>query len=143
MDAQESLRLYGENQVAVIPHAIRNITLAEFAKYNGSVQEYIKATTRHHGAEHNGLDRTTLKRKWAASQEEANAAAGPSGSRDMESSRGLKSGAWHVSFSSCSVSMTPSSSYRYDYAPEETELRCYIQRSEATFCRTQDAGNGA
>jgi len=46
------------------------------------------------GTGQNGMDRTTLKRKWAASQEEANAAAGPStgaASRDAESSRRLKS----------------------------------------------------
>lgn len=98
MDAQDELRLRGESHIGRIPRAVRNITLAEFAKYNGSVQEYIKATTRDARTEQNGIDRTTLKRKWAASQEEANAAAGPSGSRDAESSRGLKSGAWHVSF---------------------------------------------
>ena len=74
-----------------MPRPMRNLTLAEFAKYNGSMREYLKATTRHHDTE--GLDRTTLKRKWAASQEETNAAAGPSGARDAESSRGLKSGA--------------------------------------------------
>ena len=121
---------------------MRNITIAEFAKYNGSVQEYLRATTRHYGTEHNGIDRTTLKRKWAASQEEANAAAGPSGSRDIESSRGLKSGAWRVPFSPWAVLSRQSSSYYFSYAQEETQLCHYVQQSKAAFCCTQDTGNG-
>ncbi|TFY59287.1 hypothetical protein EVJ58_g5875 [Rhodofomes roseus] len=69
--------------------------MQDFAKYRGNVQECVKAMARDAlGTEQKGIDRITLKRKWAASQEEANAAAGPSsgtGSKDAESSRGLKS----------------------------------------------------
>ncbi|KZT73936.1 hypothetical protein DAEQUDRAFT_702982 [Daedalea quercina L-15889] len=94
-DALDNLRLRGESQISRIPRVVRDITLAEFAKYNGNVQECVKAMARDAlGTDQNGMDRTTLKRKWAVSQEEANAVAGPSsgaGLRDVESSRGFKS----------------------------------------------------
>lgn len=116
VDAQDQLRIHGESLIGRLPRAVRNITLAEFAKYKGDVQDYIKATKRDARTEQTGIDRTTLKRKWVASQEEVNAAAGPSGSRDAESSRGLKSGAWHVSFVVLVALMNRPSAYYRGYA---------------------------
>ncbi|KAH9936179.1 uncharacterized protein B0H18DRAFT_1113612 [Fomitopsis serialis] len=117
-DSLENFRLRHEGQISRIPRVVRDITLKEFAKYNGNVQECVKAMARDAlGTGQNGMDRTALKRKWAASQEEANAAAGPStgaGSRDAESSRGLKSEEtslydrpWHVQKPRFAVPKTP------------------------------------
>ena len=79
-----------------IPRAVREVTMAEFAKYNGDVQECLKALTKGMlGGEVSAIDKSSRKRKWIASQEaeheKLDAKMGQS-LHDRESSRGVKSG---------------------------------------------------
>ncbi|OBZ71403.1 hypothetical protein A0H81_08744 [Grifola frondosa] len=92
-DALENFRRHQESLILRMPRLVRDITMREFAKYNGNVQECIKGLKKEVlGGEDGIIDRTTRKRKWVESQEVdagAGAVAGPS-SREAESSRGVK-----------------------------------------------------
>ncbi|KAI0662052.1 hypothetical protein C8Q70DRAFT_910071 [Cubamyces menziesii] len=69
-DALENFRRHQEGLILRIPRIVRNVTLKEFAKYNGDIQECIKGLKRELlGAEDNIIDPSTRKRKWIESQE--------------------------------------------------------------------------
>ncbi|KAF9814979.1 hypothetical protein IEO21_04829 [Rhodonia placenta] len=97
-DTLENFRRHQEGLILRMPRLVREITLRDFAKYNGNVQECVKGLKREVlGTEDNAIDKGTRKRKWVASQDafekaEGGAVAGPSALRDAESSRGVKSG---------------------------------------------------
>ncbi|OSX57311.1 hypothetical protein POSPLADRAFT_1157284 [Postia placenta MAD-698-R-SB12] len=97
-DTLENFRRHQEGLILRMPRLVREITLRDFAKYNGNVQECVKGLKREVlGTEDNAIDKGTRKRKWVASQDafektEGGAVAGPSTLRDAESSRGVKSG---------------------------------------------------
>lgn len=96
-DTLENFRRHQEGLILRMPRLVREITLRDFAKYNGNVQECVKGLKREVlGTEDNAIDKGTRKRKWVASQDafektEGGAVAGPSTLRDAESSRGVKS----------------------------------------------------
>ncbi|KAI8986205.1 hypothetical protein BD414DRAFT_487971 [Trametes punicea] len=69
-DALENFRRHQEGLILRIPRIVRNVTLREFAKYNGDIQECVKGLKRELlGAEDNTIDPSMRKRKWVESQE--------------------------------------------------------------------------
>ncbi|KAI0632017.1 hypothetical protein C8Q77DRAFT_1218560 [Trametes polyzona] len=89
-DALENFRRHQEGLILRIPRIVRNVTLRDFAKYNGDIQECVKGLKRELlGAEDNTIDPSTRKRKWIESQEtEGDKLDGKLG--HTESSRALK-----------------------------------------------------
>ncbi|KAL7280073.1 hypothetical protein ACG7TL_006488 [Trametes sanguinea] len=85
-DALENFRRHQEGLILRMPRIVRNVTLREFAKYNGDIQECVKGLKRELlGAEDNTIDPSTRKRKWIESQENEGDKLGPA-----ESLRALK-----------------------------------------------------
>ncbi|KAI0352642.1 hypothetical protein OH77DRAFT_1408768 [Trametes cingulata] len=69
-DALENFRRHQESLILRIPRIVRNVTLRDFAKYNGDIQECVKGLKRELlGGEDNTIDMGTRKRKWIESQE--------------------------------------------------------------------------
>lgn len=96
-DALENFKLHQEGLISRVPRLVRNITMRDFAKYNGDVQECLKGLQRERlGGEVSGIDKTTRKRKWVESQEAESSKAGSSNgdTADVESTKGPKSGKW-------------------------------------------------
>lgn len=95
-DSLETFKRRHETIIMRIPRAVREVSMAEFAKYNGDIQECLKALTKGMlGGEVSAIDKNSRKRKWIASQEaelEKLDAKSGSQSHDRESSRGVKSG---------------------------------------------------
>ncbi|KAL4251803.1 hypothetical protein ABKN59_004639 [Abortiporus biennis] len=93
-DALENFKLHQEGLISRVPRLVRNITMRDFAKYNGDVQECLKGLQRERlGGEVSGIDKTTRKRKWVESQEAESSKAGSSNgdTADVESTKGPKS----------------------------------------------------
>lgn len=89
-DALEDFRMRQEGLVSRVPRLVRDMTLREFARYNGDVQAALKALQRERlGGEAEAIDKTTRKRKWVESQEAEAKAADAS---EAEPSRAAKSG---------------------------------------------------
>ncbi|KAJ3558679.1 hypothetical protein NM688_g779 [Phlebia brevispora] len=85
-DALENFRIHQEGLISRVPRLVRNITLREFAKYNGDVQACLKGLQREKlGGEAEAIDKTTRKRKWVESQEAEVKAT------EVESTKGAKS----------------------------------------------------
>ncbi|KAI0755131.1 hypothetical protein C8Q80DRAFT_1216870 [Daedaleopsis nitida] len=83
-DTLENFRRHQESLILRMPRIVRNVTMREFAKYNGDIQAAVKGLSRELlGAEDATIDFGTRKRKWVESQEAED---------DSESSRGLKNG---------------------------------------------------
>lgn len=96
-DALENFRRHQEGLISRMPRLVRDITMREFAKYNGNVQECVKGLKRNIlGADDNTIDKGTRKRKWVASQDATDKSedkTGPSNAaQEAESSRRVKSG---------------------------------------------------
>lgn len=90
-DALESFRIRQEGLISRVPRLVRNITMREFAKYDGDVQACLRALQREKlGGEAETIDKTTRKRKWVEVQEAETKAA--------ESTKGMKAG---TSVASC------------------------------------------
>ncbi|KAL1950196.1 hypothetical protein VTO73DRAFT_5319 [Trametes versicolor] len=88
-DALENFRRHQEGLILRIPRIVRNVTLRDFAKYNGDIQECVKGLKRDMlGAEDNTIDAGTRKRKWIESQETDDKLDGKLG--HTESSRAIK-----------------------------------------------------
>ncbi|CAL1712948.1 unnamed protein product [Somion occarium] len=69
-DQLESFRIRQEGKILHIPRLVRDVTLRDFAKYRGDIQECLKGLQRERlGGEVGAIDRTTRKRKWIESQE--------------------------------------------------------------------------
>ncbi|KAI0917370.1 hypothetical protein AcW1_007428 [Taiwanofungus camphoratus] len=95
-DALENFRRHQEGLISRMPRLVRDITMREFAKYNGNVQECVKGLKRNIlGADDNTIDKGTRKRKWVASQDATDKSedkTGPSNAaQEAESSRRVKS----------------------------------------------------
>ena len=91
-DALENFRRHQEGLILRIPRIVRNVTLKEFAKYNGDIQECVKGLKRELlGAEDNIIDPSTRKRKWIESQE-TDGDKSDSKLATQESSRAIKTG---------------------------------------------------
>lgn len=87
----ENFRIHQEGLISRVPRLVRNVTMREFAKYNGDVQACLKGIQREKlGGEAETIDRTTRKRKWVESQEAETKAA------EAESTKGAKSGTCRV-----------------------------------------------
>ncbi|KAH8104720.1 hypothetical protein BXZ70DRAFT_1005229 [Cristinia sonorae] len=89
-DALENFRIHQEGLILRVPRLVRDVTMREFAKYNGDVQECLKGIQRERlggeAAMTTTIDKSTRKRKWVESQETAVA-----GGEDVgESSKGSK-----------------------------------------------------
>lgn len=69
-DALENFRMHQEGLISRVPRLVRDITLREFAKYNGDIQACLKGVQKERlGGEAEAIDKTTRKRKWVESQE--------------------------------------------------------------------------
>lgn len=69
-DALENFRMHQEALISRVPRLVRDITLREFAKYNGDIQACLKGVQRERlGGEAEAIDKNTRKRKWVESQE--------------------------------------------------------------------------
>ncbi|TCD70906.1 hypothetical protein EIP91_001215 [Steccherinum ochraceum] len=69
-DALENFRMHQEGLISRVPRLVRDITMREFAKYNGDVQECLKGVQRERlGGDAATIDKSTRKRKWVESQE--------------------------------------------------------------------------
>lgn len=90
--------MHQESLISRVPRLVRDVTLREFAKYNGDVQACLKGLQKERlGGEAEAIDKTTRKRKWVESQEADAKAADAS---DVEPTKAAKSGE-----SRCSVSI--------------------------------------
>ncbi|EGN97979.1 hypothetical protein SERLA73DRAFT_109266 [Serpula lacrymans var. lacrymans S7.3] len=76
-DTLEQFRIHQEGQILRVPKLVRGITMGVFTdKYNGDVQECLRGLQKEKmGSEAIEIDQTTRKRKWVASQEEAESSA--------------------------------------------------------------------
>lgn len=62
--------MHQEGLISRVPRLVRDITLREFAKYNGDIQACLKGVQKERlGGEAETIDKTTRKRKWVESQE--------------------------------------------------------------------------
>lgn len=69
-DTLENFRLQKEGLILRIPRLVRDVTLREFAKYNGDVQACLQGLQRERlGGDVERIDKSTRKRKWVESQE--------------------------------------------------------------------------
>lgn len=63
-------RSRAEGHILRIPRLVRDVTLHDFARYNGNIQECLKGMQRDHfGGVVVTIDKSTRKRKWIESQE--------------------------------------------------------------------------
>lgn len=86
-DALQNFRIHQEGLISRVPRLVRDITLRDFVKYNGDVQECLKGIQRERlGGDAATIDKTTRKRKWVESQEAEKA------QEEAELSKGTKSG---------------------------------------------------
>ena len=86
-DALENFRIHQEALISRVPRLVRDITLREFAKYNGDIQACLKGIQREKlGGEAGAIDKNTRKRKWVESQET------DAKTKDAESLQAAKSG---------------------------------------------------
>ena len=90
VDTLENFRRHQESLISRMPRIVRNVTMRDFAKYEGDIQAAVKGLSRELlGSEDATIDLGTRKRKWVESQEaEEKAAKG----HETESSRGIKNG---------------------------------------------------
>ncbi|KAI0081537.1 hypothetical protein K474DRAFT_1656319 [Panus rudis PR-1116 ss-1] len=91
-DALENFRTHQEGLILRVPRLVRDVTLRDFAKYNGDIQECLKGIQRERLGGENGattIDRTTRKRKWVESQEAEGRAAADAA--ETESTKAMKS----------------------------------------------------
>ena len=89
-DALENFRIHQEALISRVPRLVRDITLREFAKYNGDIQACLKGVQREKlGGEAEAIDRNTRKRKWVESQE---AEAKTADTSDAEPMKAAKTG---------------------------------------------------
>ncbi|KAF7299082.1 Nbl1-Borealin-N domain-containing protein [Mycena indigotica] len=73
-DHLENFTLHQEGLVSRIPKQVRAMTLRDFQKYNGNMQNALRAVQRERLAAVGAteIDKSTRKRKWVASQETEN-----------------------------------------------------------------------
>ncbi|PCH40246.1 hypothetical protein WOLCODRAFT_98569 [Wolfiporia cocos MD-104 SS10] len=93
-DTLENFRMRQEGLILRVPRDVRGITLREFARYGGDVQECVRGLRRARlGAEEPAPDRSTRKRKWVAEQDAKAESSAQAAAREAEaeSSRGVKS----------------------------------------------------
>ena len=90
IDSLENFKRHQESLILRMPRIVRNVTMREFAKYEGDIQAAVKGLSRELlGSEDATIDLGTRKRKWVESQgvEEKAAKA-----NEGESSRATKTG---------------------------------------------------
>ena len=69
-DTLENFRRHQEGLISRMPRIVRNVTMRQFAKYNGDIQACLKGVQKERlGGEAEAIDKTTRKRKWVESQE--------------------------------------------------------------------------
>ncbi|EMD39813.1 hypothetical protein CERSUDRAFT_112074 [Gelatoporia subvermispora B] len=95
-DMLENFTRHQETLISRVPRLIRSVTLKELAKYNGDVQLCLREVKKQAlGGEESILQGSPRKRKWLAAQdpqdEKVDEKPGQSSTRDVESSRGVKS----------------------------------------------------
>ena len=62
--------MHQEGLISRVPRLVREVTLREFAAYNGDIQACLKGLQKQKlGGEAEAIDKTTRKRKWVESQE--------------------------------------------------------------------------
>ncbi len=121
-DALENFRRHQEGLILRIPRIVRNVTLRDFAKYNGDIQECVKGLKRDMlGVEDNTIDAGTRKRKWIESQETEDKLDGKLG--HTESSRAIKTGMM-LALRGDGIAEGYCSSYCGCYTKEETFVVC-------------------
>ncbi|CDO71699.1 hypothetical protein BN946_scf184915.g43 [Trametes cinnabarina] len=137
-DALENFRRHQEGLILRIPRIVRNVTLREFAKYNGDIQECVKGLKRELlGAEDNTIDPSTRKRKWIESQEIDNDKLGTA-----ESSRALKTGMVQLGGGTAFIETICSPHYCC-HSKEETNIICSADHClEDTIARDEDSRKG-
>lgn len=115
-DALENFRIHQEGLISRVPRLVRGITMRDFAKYNGDVQECLRGIQRERlGGDAAIIDKTTRKRKWVESQETEIKA-----SEEAESSKAAKAGEWiKVMFICMRAHMQFHSPYDCGYPQEE------------------------
>ena len=92
VDTLENFRRHQESLISRMPRIVRNVTMRDFAKYEGDIQAAVRGLSRELlGAEDATIDLGTRKRKWVESQE-AEESRVAKGSQETESSRGVKNG---------------------------------------------------
>ncbi|KIP10248.1 hypothetical protein PHLGIDRAFT_11472 [Phlebiopsis gigantea 11061_1 CR5-6] len=87
-DALENFRMHQEALISRVPRLVRDITLREFAKYNGDIQACLKGVQREKlGGEAEAIDKNTRKRKWVESQEVEGKAGDTSGTEPPKAAK--------------------------------------------------------
>ena len=91
MDTLENFRRHQESLISRMPRIVRNVTMRDFAKYEGDIQAAVKGLSRELlGSEDATIDLGTRKRKWVESQESEEKLV--KGQQEVEGSRGIKNG---------------------------------------------------
>ncbi len=140
MDSLENFRIHQGGLISRVPRLVRDVTLREFVKYGGDVQECLKGIQKERlGGAAPAIDKSTRKRKWVESQE-VEGKAGTSTANQGETSKGVKSG--KCSFDSyeqpliISISANDACGYTQEKGPSNTD-----QYSEITPSTHQDPGS--
>jgi hypothetical protein len=65
-----NFRMRQEGLISHIPKALRNMTMRDFAKYDGDIKKAVQGLQAESYGQVEAIDRTTRKRKWIESQEQ-------------------------------------------------------------------------
>lgn len=122
-DQLESFRIRQEGKILHIPRLVRDVTLRDFAKYRGDIQECLKGLQRERlGGEVGAIDRTTRKRKWIESQETE--VVKETDVSTSEGSKGMKSGKLLLSWIPLNMSELCNSPHDDSYSEEGWSFEC-------------------
>lgn len=118
----ENFQIHQEGLISRVPRLARSVTMHEFAKYNGDIQECLRGIQKERlGGEAAAIDKTTRKRKWVESQE-SEGKVGASSTTHEETSKGTKSGGFLAIFGIGHIFnfvLPPSAHDAHDYSKEK------------------------
>ncbi|KAA1469824.1 hypothetical protein DENSPDRAFT_928420 [Dentipellis sp. KUC8613] len=91
-DTLADFRIRHEGQILRIPHIVRGVTIAEFGdKYNGDIQACVRGIQKERMAlESVPIDRTAMKRKWVAQENDVDGEAKPGSNQEGNPVRAAK-----------------------------------------------------
>lgn len=95
VDHLTNFRMRQEGLISHIPKSLRSMTMRDFAKYDGDIQNAVQGLLAENYGQVEGIDRPTRKRKWIESQEQEAEAAGPKAGIVEEGSKPFKTGMWY------------------------------------------------
>ena len=95
-DHLANFRVRQEGLISHIPKSLRNLTLKDFAKYNGDIQKAVQGLLAENYGEVEVIDKPTRKRKWIEFQEQEAESAGAKAGLVEEGAKPFKNGRQQV-----------------------------------------------